>query len=158
MFNIRTILHPTDFSDNSACAFELACALARDFDAKLLVLYIAEPVVVVPAELPMMSPLVVDTGEAVHVQLEALRPHDPIVRVEHLYREGDPAAEIFGAAEECHADLIVMGTHGRSGISRLLLGSVAEAVLRKAPCPVLTIKEPSRVAAKASERAHATVK
>jgi nucleotide-binding universal stress UspA family protein len=158
MLNIRTILHPTDFSENSAHAFELACALARDFEARLLVLYVAEPVVVAAAELPMILPVVVDTGEEARVQLEALRPNDPIIRVEHLYREGDPAGEILCAAEECHADLIVMGTHGRSGISRLLLGSVAEAVLRKAPCPVLTIKEPSRVAAKASERAHATVK
>jgi universal stress protein A len=56
--------------------------------------------------------------------------------------EGDPAEMILRVAEEVHADLIVMGTHGRTGLSRLLMGSVAEQVVRRAPCPVLTMKAP----------------
>ena len=62
------------------------------------------------------------------------------VRVESLVMEGDPVDMILRAAEETHSDMIVMGTHGRTALARLLLGSVAEAVLRKAPCPVLTAK------------------
>jgi nucleotide-binding universal stress UspA family protein len=63
-----------------------------------------------------------------------------LVRVESTVMEGDPATMILRAAEETHSDVIVMGTHGRTAVARLLLGSVAEAVLRKAPCPVLTAK------------------
>jgi nucleotide-binding universal stress UspA family protein len=62
------------------------------------------------------------------------------IRVEHHLREGDPATEILALAQEIGCDLIVIGTHGRTGVGRLLMGSVAEAVLRRAPCPVLTVK------------------
>ena len=62
--------------------------------------------------------------------------------VESLLREGDVADQILHAAEEVHCDLIVMGTHGRSGVGRVLMGSAAEAVLRRSPCPVLAVKIP----------------
>jgi nucleotide-binding universal stress UspA family protein len=74
--------------------------------------------------------------------LEQIRPADPRLEVRHRLAEGDPAEEILRAAEEEGADLIVMGTHGRGGLSRLLMGSVAEAVMRKALCPVLTVRGP----------------
>src|SRR5262249_33247405 len=64
------------------------------------------------------------------------------VRVEHRLAEGDAAAEILRVARETNCDLVVMGTHGRKGLGRLLMGSVAEQVVRKAPCPVLTLKTP----------------
>jgi nucleotide-binding universal stress UspA family protein len=69
-----------------------------------------------------------------------MRPSDPKVRVRYLLVEGNPAAEILSAAREGNCDLIVMGTHGRTGLNRLLMGSVAEEVVRKAPCPVLTVR------------------
>src|SRR5262249_59188485 len=76
-------------------------------------------------------------------RLERRRPPDPPVPVEYLVREGDPVAEILRAARARDCDLIVMGTHGRTGLRRLLLGSVAEGVMRKAPCPVLTARPSS---------------
>jgi nucleotide-binding universal stress UspA family protein len=75
-------------------------------------------------------------------KLKALGPIDSAVRVERVLLEGDPAAGILEKAREMPCDLIVMGTHGRTGVGRLLMGSVAEAVLRRAPCPVLTVKDP----------------
>jgi universal stress protein A len=80
--------------------------------------------------------------DRVREQLLQVQAHDPRVRLEHRFAEGDPAAEILRATEECRCDVIVMGTHGRTGLSRLLMGSVAERVLRKAPCPVVTVKPP----------------
>jgi nucleotide-binding universal stress UspA family protein len=65
------------------------------------------------------------------------------VRVEHRLVAGDPGAEILRAAREEPCDLIVMGTHGRTGLGRVLLGSVAEQVVRRAPCPALTVKAPA---------------
>lgn len=74
--------------------------------------------------------------------LEAVVPEDPNVKYEHRMVTGDPAGRIVELAEEENIDLIVMGTHGRTGLKRLLMGSVAEAVVRRAKCPVLTFKEP----------------
>jgi nucleotide-binding universal stress UspA family protein len=68
------------------------------------------------------------------------------VTVEHHLKEGDPATEILRLAEERKVDVIVMGTHGRTGLGRLLMGSVAEQIVRKAPCPVLTVRLPQRQA------------
>ena len=67
---------------------------------------------------------------------------DPLISLEHRLADGVAVTEIVGEAEKSHCDLIVMGTHGFTGLSRLLMGSVAEGVLRRAPCPVLTVKEP----------------
>jgi nucleotide-binding universal stress UspA family protein len=71
--------------------------------------------------------------------------------VEHWIFQGDPATEILAAAEKIKCDLIVMGTHGRTGLGRLLMGSVAEQVVRKAPCPVLTVKTPLPAARSSNE-------
>ena len=76
-----------------------------------------------------------------HVKLALLRPEDPRVEVEHHVIEGEPAVEILKMASSKSADIIVMGTHGHTGLTRLLVGSVAEDVMRKAPCPVLTIRD-----------------
>jgi nucleotide-binding universal stress UspA family protein len=72
--------------------------------------------------------------------LEEVVPADPAVAYEHHVVMGDPATEIIQLARSEGADLIVMGTHGRTGLTRLMMGSVAEAVVRRAPCPVLTLK------------------
>jgi nucleotide-binding universal stress UspA family protein len=76
------------------------------------------------------------------LQLQALKVEDGDIQVERRLEEGYPGAIIPRIAGETKADLIVMGTHGRTGLSRLLMGSVAEQVVRKAPCPVLTVKVP----------------
>ena len=141
MLPIRTILHPTDFSPQSGYAFQLACALARDYVAHLIVLTVQPPEIVYGEGFVLPpDPEVVRKG--LQEQLDRLQPPDPAIRVERILEEGDPVQEILHTARETHADIIVMGTHGRTGVGRLLMGSVAEAVLRKAPCPVLTVKAP----------------
>jgi nucleotide-binding universal stress UspA family protein len=74
------------------------------------------------------------------VRLAQLRPSDPSVEVDQHVLEGDPATEILKAAATTNTDVIVLGTHGHTGLTRLLVGSVAENVMRKAPCPVLTVR------------------
>jgi nucleotide-binding universal stress UspA family protein len=140
MLPIHRILHPTDFSKRSEYALHLACALARDYGAELILLHVVEIPAAVYGE-GVMVPLPDFRAEA-EARLAELRPTLPTVRTEHRLVEGDPASEILQAALDVHSDLIVMGTHGRTGVSRLLMGSVAEQVVRRATCPVLTIKAP----------------
>lgn len=146
MTPIHTILCPTDFSPRAAWALPLASALARDYGARLILLHVVPPVPAFYGEAVLVPPEPHVVREALREQLGRLRPDDPDVRVEHHLRDGDPAGEILALARETECDLIVMGTHGRTGMGRLLLGSVAEHVMRKAPCPVLTVKTPAVVA------------
>jgi nucleotide-binding universal stress UspA family protein/quercetin dioxygenase-like cupin family protein len=143
MRSYRVILHPTDFSDNSRSAFESACSLARDHDATLVLLHVMPPAVgaFLPATTPdPLRPL--ESQKALPWQYPWPRPDDPPVRVEHRVAEGDAPAEILHLAGALPCDLIVMGTHGRTGLNRLLAGSVAEEVLRKAACPVMVVRTP----------------
>jgi nucleotide-binding universal stress UspA family protein len=140
MFSIRTILHPTDFSERSDWAFELACALARDHGSRLVIVHVAPSQVTVYGEMVLATPSEL-TFKELKDRLLRLKGPD-LVFVEHRLEEGDPAGEILRVVRDTHCDLIVMGTHGRRGLSRLLLGSVAEQVMRKAPCPVVTVKTP----------------
>jgi nucleotide-binding universal stress UspA family protein len=142
MLPIRTILHPTDFSPRSEYAFHLACALARDYGARLLVAHVKVPPAVVYGDMGAMTMEPEGHEKMLREKLEKLRPADPVVKVEHHFVVGDAADEIVRLAKEHACDLIVLGTHGRTGLSRLLMGSVAELVLRKATCPVLTVKAP----------------
>jgi nucleotide-binding universal stress UspA family protein len=145
MLAVKTILHPTDFSPGSDLAFRLACALARDYGARLVVLHVASiPVFGYGEGLISRDPV---CYEPVWAELEKVRPADPAVDVDHRLAEGVAGLEIVREAENARADLIVMGTHGRTGLGRLLMGSVAEEVVRKAPCPVVTIKAPPARAA-----------
>jgi nucleotide-binding universal stress UspA family protein len=144
MFPIRTILHPTDFSEYSQAAFQLACTLAHDHGARLILLHVATPPALVTygeldraLERPSGYRRVLEQG------LEKLQPPDSGTAVERRLEEGDPTAEILRLASEANCDLIVLGTHGRTGLSRLLMGSVAEQVVRRARCPVLTVKMPT---------------
>lgn len=146
MLPIRTILFPTDYSDQSHYAFQVASALARDYAAKLVVLHVAEPFLPIVTDGGMMIPPTVDV-QALREQLRHIRPDDPKVECQHRLAEGDAALEILRTAAEMKCDLIVIGTHGRTGLGRLLLGSVAEHVLRKACCPVLTVKAPQQIKA-----------
>lgn len=139
MLPIAVILHPTDFSEHSEFAFRVACALARDYNARLVLLNVTPPPMVIYAGGPV-PPDPWPSIEEATAKLRELETHAGHVRVESQVMEGDPVDMILRAAEETHSDLIVMGTHGRTALARLLLGSVAEMVLRKAPCPVLTVK------------------
>jgi nucleotide-binding universal stress UspA family protein len=143
MIPIRTILFPTDFSKPAAHAFELACSLARDHQAKIVVLHVATPPPIVVPE-----GVVADVDNPSYVaelkkQLLNIRPADARLAVEHRLEQGDPANEILRVAKDIGADWIVLGTHGRTGLLRLLMGSVAEQVLRRATCPVLSVRMPA---------------
>src|SRR5262249_15576021 len=110
MLPIHTILHPTDFSECSQCAFGTACALARDYGARLIVLHM------IPVGTPEILNLVQLGGESTESIRESVRsslqrvqaPH-PVIQVEHRLEDGDPAKGILRVAEESHAHLIVMG-------------------------------------------------
>jgi len=137
MLPIRTVLHPTDLSEESAPALQLACALARDYGARLILLT-AYPQPLTEAEtVDRTRP----DGIANDLLAKLRRLEvDPAVQVEYQVEEGRPADMILAVAGDRHADLIVMGTHGRSGVRRAIMGSVAEAVNRRATCPVATVR------------------
>lgn len=140
MLPIRTIVCPTDFSDRAAPALELATALARDYTADLVLVHVTPPPVQPVAGGVLIGMPGDGSAEAAH--LDAVRVADPRVTVRRRTVVGHPATEIVRLAREETADLIVMGTHGRGGLARVLVGSVAEEVMRHAPCPVLTVRAP----------------
>jgi nucleotide-binding universal stress UspA family protein len=143
MLPIRTILHPTDFSDNAAYALQLACSLARDHGARLIVLHAHRPPVMVLGGTEAIPPLPVEEEiEELEAQLKALNLPMSGITVERKLMQGEPVTTIVEFAQRVPCDLIVMGTHGRRGLRHLLMGSVAEQVVRKAPCPVLTMRVP----------------
>ncbi len=145
MIEIRRILCPIDFSDYSRRALDNAIAIARWYKSTVTVLHVFStapvaavgpgPVVLEPI---LLSPvdrqqLLADTKAFVESESA------PGLTINAIVREGDIAGEILEQATIMKADLLVIGTHGRSGFERLLLGSVAERVLRKASCPVVTV-------------------
>jgi len=141
MLHFHTIIHPTDFSASSANAFRYACALARDCEARLVVVHALEPAVPMVGEAGLVPYEIEELRIAANQQLHGLSASDPNVRLERVLRDGPAPGTILEVADEFGADLIVMGTHGRTGLSRMLMGSVAEMVMRRARCPVLTVRE-----------------
>ena len=140
--NERKILFPTDFSHTGDAALELATSLARERGAKLVIVHVEEP----PAAYgcgEMYYGMPDPVTEDLEKMLERVVPSDPDVPCEHLMVTGDPATAITRVAKEEEVELIVMGTHGRTGLMRLLMGSNAEMVVRHAACPVLTYKQPA---------------
>ena len=141
MMHIREILVPIDYSEASKAAFHLAAALAHDHHAKLTVLHVREapvaPFTPFGASTPDAHEQPVLEDEFVDFELA----HESIP-TESLVVSGMPAEEILRAAAERRCELIVMAAHGRTGLARLLTGSVAEQVMRMAPCAVLTLKRP----------------
>jgi nucleotide-binding universal stress UspA family protein len=133
----------TDFFDCSRYAFRLAGVLAGQHGARLIVLHVnqaAWPEVDYEEASAQLQPP--EHDELLRV-LQRFQVADPKVHVEHRVVVGDPAAEILRTTRDTACDLIIIGTHGRQGLGRLLLGSVAGEVMRKASCPVLTVKLPS---------------
>ncbi len=155
MAAIQTILHPTDFSESSKAAFEAACTVARANQANLIILHVMLPSVSPVQESPPPDPRQPAESSASSSAFPWPRPSDVGLSVAYRLAEGDPASEILLFAEAFHCDLIVMGSHGRTGLSRLVTGSVAEEVLRTAACPVLVVKTPAgaRIAGEAETAA-----
>lgn len=144
MLNIRTILVPADYSGHSEDAFQLAQALARDYGARLIVVHVATPpLLVTPGELGRALQVKNGYRAELEERLKGIYAIDFPGEIEHRILDGDPAVGILDTARQVQCDLIVMGTHGHTGLGRLLLGSVAEQIVRKADCPVLTVKVPA---------------
>jgi nucleotide-binding universal stress UspA family protein len=149
LIRLKTILLPTDFSEPSRYALEVACALARDQSARVLLLHVLpRPGLMgrdsnVPAfkDLHTSEDLTAYRDERTR-GLEALRAKAPWAQVETLLKEGDVAGVITRTAEEAPCDLIVLGSHGRSRRYQLMLGSVTAEVARRAPCPVVMVRIP----------------
>jgi nucleotide-binding universal stress UspA family protein len=142
MASIRRILCAVDFSDVSRRAFDYAAALARQQDATVTLLYVAPVPVPLSAGLPGYPAVVsLDMGARAHwtAELRRLAERARDVRTEVMVEQGSAVAEIMAKAMATGADLVVMGTHGRSGFERWLLGSVADHILRKGTCPVLLV-------------------
>jgi|SRR5579884_2395558 universal stress protein A len=143
MLAMEKILYPTDFSADARPAFEVACALASEGHGRLVVLHVERSPLATLGGTAGVPPLPSEYDrQRWWEQLQRIQPSRRGIAVEHRLEYGDPAAAILKAAQEIGADLIVMGTHGRTGLHRLLMGSVAERVVRKAPCPVLTVRTP----------------
>jgi nucleotide-binding universal stress UspA family protein len=149
MIEIRRILCPIDFSDASRHALEHAVVIAGWYGSRITALHVCHPMILLnppvlfadpPGGLLPAEPDRQQLGERLR---EWLMPADAAgLQTDALFAEGSAAARILEGAASLPADLIVMGTHGRGGFERLMLGSVTEKVLRKANCPVLTVPPP----------------
>lgn len=143
MIEIRQILCPIDFSDFSRRALHHAVTLARWYDSTVTLLHVYSVAPVAPV-VPEMIPALVLTGEAREDILRAMTRFADAesagtVPLQFEIAEGSPTSQILASAGARNADLLVVGTHGRSGFERFVLGSVTEKLLRKATCPVLTV-------------------
>ena len=143
----RSILIPVDFSGPSLAAAELGTGLAAAFGARAALLHVYR----LPAKnltgFPIRDQELEEAaGQAeerlVGVQIELARPG---LELQLASRGGEPAEQILAYAEEVRADLIVIGTHGKNGLTKLFVGSVTAEVLRRASCPVVVIREPGRL-------------
>ncbi len=143
MLTLRTVLCPTDFSDVSARAETYAAALARHYDASLHLLHVDPPMPVMApyGEIPVDARMFEEQREVAEAELKKAgeRARAGGLTVETTMKGGHPAREILALADRAQADMLVIGTHGRGGVEHLLLGSVAEKIMRKASCPVLVV-------------------
>jgi nucleotide-binding universal stress UspA family protein len=148
MINLKSILVPTDFSKHSQNALRYAAAFAEKFDAEIHILHVFQDLAVFQPDAVTVGPPIVPPAEELTAaarnslqrfieenNLRGLKTHAEVL-------EGSPFDEIVSFAKAKDIDLIVMGTHGRGWLAHVLLGSVTEKVIRKAPCPVLTVHHP----------------
>ena len=158
MLSFKVIVVPIDFSDHSLRALPYAASIAQKFRAKLKIIYVDEPSLqAADVAWVAVDEESIDEDHAARairtlekIVLEQV-PQDVAADAEVL--SGDPIDKVVRYARDEGADLIVMATHGRSGLSHVLMGSVAEHIVRKAPCPVLTLKQPMPVTAEAIDDA-----
>lgn len=144
---IEKILVPTDFSQGSHKALQYAVMLGTEFKAKIVLLHVVStPLDISGMHVPHFSldKIMEEMRERAEKEMEALLQEKNIkkagITFETQVREGVPFLQIIQGAKEAEADLIVMGTHGRTGLEHVFFGSTAEKVVRKAPCPVLTVR------------------
>lgn len=146
MIRLKRILFPTDFSEASKPAQEYACAFAEQFKADLHVLHVLTDVALMMPEpgsaFGLPQNYLMEQKQEVEKALDNLLPASWTAGrgVHRATRMGNPYAEIAKYAQEHNIDLLILGTHGRGAVLHLLLGSVAEKVVRTAPCPVLTVR------------------
>jgi nucleotide-binding universal stress UspA family protein len=146
MIKIKKILYPTDFSEPSKVALEYAAELAKQFGAELEILHVMfDETQVVSFYLPQvtMQSLSTDIETGSSKQLDEFIKNQTVLQgINYTTKliKGTPFIEINKYAKETGADMIVIGTHGRTGLDHVLFGSTAEKVVRKAPCPVFTIR------------------
>lgn len=144
---IKNILVPIDFSDYSKNALKYAVQFAKTFNAKIFLIYVVEPMIY-PADFSMgqvaIPSMDSDLQNRAEEELKNLAKSysETALQIETIIKTGKPFVEINETAKETDADLIIMATHGHTGVEHLLFGSTAEKVVRKAPCPVLTLREP----------------
>jgi nucleotide-binding universal stress UspA family protein len=149
MIQLKKILFPTDFSDLSRHALKYALSFAKAYEAELHVMHVVDEayqywMAMGPSSLPV-GPLpdeLLDLSKRELTRFVEEHLSEAGVSVVSEAIVGRPFVEIISYAKDRNVDLIVLGTHGRSGLRHVLLGSVAERVVRKAPCPVLTIRHP----------------
>lgn len=148
MIDLNRILVPTDFSKHSRNALIYAAAFAEKFGGQLHLLHVVQDLAIFIPDMVTVAPPIAPSLEQMTAAVRSA--FDRIVQEHHLekltvqreVRQGNPFYEIVRYAKEANVDLIVMGTHGHSGLAHMLLGSVTEKVVRKAPCPVLTVRHP----------------
>lgn len=144
---IKKILVPIDFSDYSKKALQYTVKFAKSFSAELYLVYVIEPMVY-PADLSMGQMVIpqseVNLSEKANNELAELATNaiGESLKYNILIKTGKPFMEVIETASEVDADLIIIATHGHTGVEHLLFGSTSEKVVRKAPCPVLTLREP----------------
>lgn len=146
---IKRILVPTDFSEPSMAALDYAADLGRTLGSQLTVLFVVEPVYLATptdmyAAIPSVDVLLVEQQRSAREQLNKLaaRLQKKGIKCNAVLATGSVYQSIANTAQQMKADLVVVGTHGRTGLSHVLLGSVAERVVQTAPCPVLTVRSP----------------
>jgi nucleotide-binding universal stress UspA family protein len=146
---LKTILFPTDFSQGARAAMDHAISLAQDYKAKLILLYVIQDISIAEWYIPSslsVNDLVLDMQKSADKEMGkwAADASAKAKDVETRIVRGVPFVEIIRMSKERSADLIVIGTHGRTGIDHMLFGSTAEKVVRKAACPVLTVRIPGK--------------
>lgn len=152
MMQIRSILLPTDFSECANYALSYSAELARIFGARIICVNVIEPVVPTVGYTGMAEPLpIADISEQLEDSAERELPKiagcDECagLDIEEVIVHGEASSEIVRVARERGVDLIVISSHGRTGLGRILFGSTAEAVVRHATCPVLVVKPPPEI-------------
>ena len=146
---LKRILLPTDFSGCANYALPYAAAIARAVGATIICVHVVEPIVPAVGYSGLAEPMpIADMSEQLEDSAERELPQfaecDDFhgLRIEEVIVHGDAAAEIVRVASEQNVDLIVVSSHGRTGLGRIIFGSTAEAVVRHASCPVLVVKPP----------------
>ncbi len=147
---IRKILCPVDFSESSNHALRYAMAFAETYEAELILVHVTDYAALempdYPSAIEFSADIIEQIGEVYEKRLKELMKTEQAgyANVSSRLVSGTPFYEIINTARDEKVDLIVMGTHGRTGLAHVLMGSVAEKVVRKATCPVLTVKHPEQ--------------